>query len=772
MSEEGRSETPATLKPYIAHGVHLRIRGSEAIGDCPFCGSEGKFSVNIEKGTARCFNGSCDSGTAGGGYNTHTFIRRVWQHSHDTTEHNWNNGQRERLEEDYGALAIDRELLSADTLRQWGILRSHITREWMIPGYSTEGSLNQLYRYILDPANKGLGRRVVRATPETNQCLIGLPLVNKDAETVYICEGPFDGMSLWETLAFTKLTIENEGNEDSEIITLEYTDDVSESMLKDSTVLAVPSCNVFLPSWCQLLHNKNVVILFDNDYPKINKETGKASEPAGLAGTRRIALMLLASDTPPKSVQYLSWHPASESYDPSRKDGYDVRDLLSDGVTCEQRIDKLGQLIEMIRDVPDSWKPEGQNALVYHASDLACTPCDSYEEVVNEWSKAAEWSEGHDRAYSVGLSCILSTEARDDQLWCKIVAPSGSGKSMLCAAFATNKRYTKEVNILTGFHSGWQNKGDDESTDNSLIHQIDKKTMITKDGDTLLQQPNLQQILSQARDIYDGASQSYYRTGKGRAYKNVRMTWILCGTSSLHKLDSSELGERFIDCVIMKDIDQSLEEAILWRKANQAARMKIMDSKTKTYHDDKMERAMALTGGYINYLRGNAQKLLDQVEVEPRCIRYCMSLARIASYLRCRPSKSQNEEVEREIPTRLVSQLMRLAKCCSVVINRQEIDSEVMRRVRQCAIDTSRGRTFEICSKLYKYAGNGLETREVAALTNQPEEEESKMLRHLKKIDAVHGARGKVNGVYAGHVKWRLSPTMYDLFREVIASGY
>ncbi len=38
------------LRPYTFHGVDLCVSGTHAIGDCPFCGSEGRFSVEISTG--------------------------------------------------------------------------------------------------------------------------------------------------------------------------------------------------------------------------------------------------------------------------------------------------------------------------------------------------------------------------------------------------------------------------------------------------------------------------------------------------------------------------------------------------------------------------------------------------------------------------------------------------------------------------------------------------------------------------------------------------
>jgi hypothetical protein len=57
----------------------------------------------------------------------------------------------------------------------------------------------------------------------------------------------------------------------------------------------------------------------------------------------------------------------------------------------------------------------------------------------------------------------------------------------------------------------------------------------------------------------------------------------------------------------------------------------------------------------------------------------------------------------RELPTRLTAQFMRLACCLAAVLGRP-VDAEVLRRVRKVAIDTGRGKTFDM-AKLLRKAG-------------------------------------------------------------------
>ena len=228
------------------------------------------------------------------------------------------------------------------------------------------------------------------------------------------------------------------------------------------------------------------------------------------------------------------------------------------------KLERLELLLDRLVEIPEDWvKEEGSNN---SGGDVQCLDCTSYEDMIDAWGKALKWTDGLDCALSVMLASITSTLSVGDPLWVKIISPPSGGKSVLCEALSVNRYHVIAKSTLRGFHSGF---GDGQE-DHSLISKVNGKTLVMKDGDTLLQSPNLSQILSEGRDLYDGASRTSYRNKASKDYTGLRMTWILCGTSSLRSIDSSELGERFLDCVIMDGIDEELEEEILDRVVTQA----------------------------------------------------------------------------------------------------------------------------------------------------------------------------------------------------------
>jgi len=433
-----------------------------------------------------------------------------------------------------------------------------------------------------------------------------------------------------------------------------------------------------------------------------------------------------------------------------------------------QRLRALEKLLGMFVPVPESWLKQAPRG-----SGMACASCSSYGELVNSWRKALKWTDGLDHALAVMLAAVSSTKTLGDQLWIKVISPPSGGKSTLCEALSVCSKYVVAKSTIRGFHSGYKTDSGG-AEDNSLIPLIRDKTLVTKDGDTLLQSPNLSQILSEARDLYDSTSRTHYRNKTSRDYTGVRMTWILCGTSSLRAIDSSELGERFLDCVIMEEIDDDLEDDILWRIVNRADKSVSVeaDGKPETQYEAELAEAMALTGGYVAWLRENAVEKLAEITTGEKEKRLCTRLGKFVAHMRARPSTKQNESVQRELGARLVSQLARLAKCLALVLNRESVDGAVMQRVKRVAFDTARGRTLAITAKLYEVGGKGLEAGSIALAIGETDDKTRGLLRFLRKIKVVESYQvdadlAKWYNVPANRIRWCLTERMEKLYQEV-----
>lgn len=434
----------------------------------------------------------------------------------------------------------------------------------------------------------------------------------------------------------------------------------------------------------------------------------------------------------------------------------------SAGKPLAHRLSKLYELLEKLTDVPDDWVKGSLATARDDGKDVDLIPCNRYEDLVTAWEKALHWTDGLDITLSVMLASAASTMSVGSQLWVKILGPPSCGKTTLAEALSTNKKYVLAKSTLRGFHSGFGEEGED----NSLISKANGKTLITKDGDTLLQSPNLNQILAEARDVYDGKSRSSYRNRNSRDHENIRMTWLLCGTSSLKFIDSSELGERFLDCILMKTIDDDLEDQILLNVAQKAERnlsIEATDDAASQY-DPELSTAMRMTGGYVTYLRLNSKDLIDAVTFAPDMLKFCTRLGKFVAYMRSRPSKIQDEKAEREFAARLVEQHIRLAKLLAVVINSQSVDEEVMRRTHKIAMDTSEGPVLEICHYLAPKS-NGANSRAIAAKLDKTDPDMKKFLSFLRRLSVVEK---RVLSVGNSRVEnWALTDRMLRLYNEV-----
>jgi len=721
---------PEKLKPYTFHGMDLTWRGkSQGIGTCPFCQKEGKFHVGIE-------NGQWDCKSCGKQGNLYGFLRHLWEVSEGQTE-------------EHEALAKNRKLLFTQTLEEWGVVSSAISGEMLVPGYGVTGALNALSPYRAPHSG---GKPFLWNTPTTSPQLFGQPLYDDKKEKVYLCEGPWDAMALYEVLRITRKTDSGYAITSREDL----------SLYAEANILAAPGAGTVRDDWAPLFAGKTVYLCFDSDPPPANGQV-----PAGYAGMQKFAKMLLSSETTPKEIHYLWWGP--NGYLPDAKTKLDIRDLLTTTSSAAERVAILAsQLLPRFRPIPNDWIDGADPTSKLGCPQMACVPCSEWDKVENSWRKALKWIPGLRRALVSMLATVTSTPGIGDQLWMKIIGPPSCGKTVLCEAVSIARKWVEAQSIIRGFHSGYQTDKEGKE-DHSLLPKLRGKTLITKDGDTLLQSPNVLQILAEARDAYDKKSRSSYRNKASRKYEGYNWTWILCGTEALRFLDTSELGERFIDCRIMSDIDDTLEVDICRRKFLEVRNNRGMQAngKAETQQNPRMTEAMQLTGGYVEHLRANGVELQSEIDVSDDVGELCISYGRFMSYMRARPSKKQDEGNSREIAARLVSQISRYAICAAVVLNKREVEEEVLSLAKQIALDTSKGRTFRITQAIYNTGVSGADVASLAILVMEDEKKLKEYLNFLKQIKAVEHYQHTTPGMMGSKPRWRLTAPLRTLFGEV-----
>lgn len=290
-------DTPEFLKPYVTHGMDLSYgeTDKDALGDCPWCGREGRFSIIVKTGVWHCFK--CDEKG-----NATVFVRKLHELSYAETK-----------TEDYAEFAKERKLLDGGTLRKWQFAKSVLNGNWVVPGWGADNTLKNLYQYIT------MGdRTMLLPTATLKHQLFGVNLYGKKKGSLYLCESVWDGMALWEVMGKAKETGAK----------LKVTANTANSLLTDANVIAIPSCTVFAPKWTTLFGNKRVVLMAQNDHPRPHPKTGEDIPSASYTGMAKIYAMLMAAKAQPQEVELLYWGPDGHSLE--LKSGYDLRDRLNE----------------------------------------------------------------------------------------------------------------------------------------------------------------------------------------------------------------------------------------------------------------------------------------------------------------------------------------------------------------------------------------------------------------------------------------------------------
>jgi len=718
------------LRPYVFHKVDLTPRGEHAVGDCPFCDREGKFSVDTGTGLWRCF--VCGTGTVAGGGNGLVFIRLL----HERATAAVLADPKARLAD----VAMDRHVSTA-TAVAWGVCRAP-DGAWLVPGYGMDGKLDQLYRYTrIQEKGEWVWRLLPTPGiwPEGKVHALHLPADDflPDRPNIIICEGPWDGMAMWEVANQT-----------------------------DTNIVAVPGCNVWRDDWTQLCRNKHITLMFDSDHPK-EYVPGRTSR-AGYDGMARVARRLSGIAT---SVRYINWGP--DGYDPGLPSGYDVRDFLGK----DQK--PVSELFAKIDDAPREWfnpKSPILNGQPHHERSVEALPCSTFAACEAAWVSATRWRQELSDAVATLLAICASTQQGGNQLFLDLIGNPGSLKTTMCRGLLVSGHCIHLENV-TKLISGYKIPGDADK-DCSFISRANGKTWVTCEFDTLGSSPEYHQLMGKVRRIFDGeTSTTYGNSDEDRLYTALRTPWIRAGTKRMMDHDQSQLGDRFLRFII--DDPDNRERREITRSALRSERAAMVESVNGTAGstvDSKTRLAHALTGGYVDWLRANVEQQIGMVDISPSVEDHCINLAELSADLRARPNedrrKTESYDVK-ELPTRLARQNIRMASCLAVTLNRSRVDSDVLRIVRKIALDTAAGHSLNIvqwlCSPNPKVGGRtyqecgGLMGQALETWTGMSPDRLMTYLTFLCKIDVLQW-----RGASQSNGAWLLTDRVYDLYLRVM----
>lgn len=424
------------------------------------------------------------------------------------------------------------------------------------------------------------------------------------------------------------------------------------------------------------------------------------------------------------------------------------------------RLQRWLQVVRWLQPVPKDWIDVVKGGVAKES--LESTPCTTYEDLLNSWKVAMRWRRHMDDVLSVMLAVALSTIQQGDQLFLMVIGDASSGKTRFCDGMLVS-RHCHQLEHLTGFFSGHK---DDEGNDYSLINRVNRKCMITPEGDMMMSNPNFVQIMAQQRRIFDGSGGATYKNLKeDRVYKGLRTPWIIAGTPVMMEKDQASLGDRFLK-VYLESPNQKERRQILRKISESALESVAVTADGEKLVNRKQQEAYQKTGGYIDWLRDNTH-LIGKVLVQEEHIEECEDLAEFIAFMRARPAKTDEAPATKEEPNRLNHQFIRLMCCLAVVLNKDKVDEEVMRRVKKVAIDTGRGPVLDIVRYIYEQDDVYVTTAAMAIRLDMKEDLVRKYMRFLKKIKVVKLATD-AGAKRSKTPLWGLTPFVRELCDRIL----
>lgn len=521
--------------------------------------------------------------------------------------------------------------LPTEAFKHWQLGFNAMEHEWYIPIRGATGNVRDIRRWNYEKTMSTWGCRLQ---------LMGLFELMKAPKgtTVWICEGE------WDCIALSWLLKKADRAED--------------------VCVGVPGAMVFKEDWAPAFQDMMVRICFDND-------------DAGDAGSKRTGEKIGGKA---KQIQYLHWPE-------SRPQGWDLNDFVSDGlgkkITAQDAIGILELLLRKHARHDASVKPEipkivkGNKVIEldkgnqYNAATI--------EDVLKTFRKWVKLDQDLEDSLILGLAVCLANDVPGDPIWLQIVAPPGSGKTLMLMALQTSDRVVFKstltpASLVSGFNV---------NPDPSLLPQLNGKCAVFKDGTELLAlHPDAKsQIYGVLRGAFDGQVNKSFGNGVQRNYV-LHFNMLMGITPAVHADNLSSMGERFLKFEMTERKVKDLEEG------------KIRSAIEKIAREMKMEDELG------DVCRRFLFKQVD-LAVLPRLneeyIDRIIALAQITSMLRAVVDRERfgDRDIKYrpsyESGTRLGKQLSKLAALLCVVLDRKEIDRQIYRIVFRVACDSMIG---------------------------------------------------------------------------------
>ena len=644
--------TSRKLRGYEQHGVRFTdANDTQGYGACPFCNKEGKFYVSLESGLFDCK-------TCGLSGNLDTFLEET------------SREYRERFKGRVVRGLADDRGLKPKTLRAWGI-------GWGAGFYSIPLSGNPSRR-VTDIRRYTVGGKSLSTTGGRASFIVPLELT--EARRLWLCEGEWDALALYEVLRAVGV---------------------------DDEVYGVPGAANLPNRLVEMLYGREVIVAYDND-------------EAGYKGATKVANKLEGAS----EVKFIRWPPAYP-------DKFDIRDYYQ-GLEYDPEKTYKG-LVDMISD-------EAPAPLELRVELKA--KADKAKELTGPGLDPSKVNEGFRRWLSmdttdvidVMFGTVFANRLPGDPLWLLLVAPPGGMKT---EALLSLSRAPKIVTTTTLTPQSLISGANFGGGDPSLIPKLDGKVLVIKDLTTILEMNSIQrdEIFGILRDAYDGKIEKSFGNGITRKYYSS--FGVLAGVTpfieSVGKSNAT-LGERFLK--------YSLKDSRRERHSTNAIRQAVLNIKRNNQMRDELAAiGEAVVNREVDpeAIPELPDAILDRLVNLSRWVALLRGVVDREKY-----TGRVNFKPTIEVGTRLAKQLTKLAYGISIYRSEDRVTPDVYRIIVEVAQDTAPDRVEEIVKQMFIEDRDDYKTTsEIALRSRFPQETVRYLLQDLVLLGIVDKERGR-----------------------------
>jgi hypothetical protein len=349
----------------------------------------------------------------------------------------------------------------------------------------------------------------------------------------------------------------------------------------------------------------------------------------------------------------------------------------------------------------------------------------------------------------LALATVIANRLDGDPLWLFLVAPPSSGKTeTLMSLVDTEDVYPLNNLTPATFISGYERRGGDAS----LLPRVDGKTLVMKDFTSILtmHRDARAEILSQLREIYDGAYSKDFGNGKHVEWRGK--VGLLAGVTPVIDREyafNAALGERFLLSRVRTAPARALARRALQQRSREA---------------DWRRRLRQLVADFL------ATVPLVPPPISPEISEGLCALAEFAAVARSPIHFDYRGDIdyipEPEGPARLVKQLALMSQALSLV--RAEPETSLTTYVTACAVaqDTLPAQRRVILEALLDPEHDGpATTTDVAQATKYPTSSARRYLQELtalRLVDRQPAEQGRAD-------RWSPSDHLRDLLSAMRA---